>query len=142
MKISTRGRYGLRAMVDLALHYEKGYIPLKTIAGRQEISEGYLEQLFAILRKENLIDSVRGAQGGYRLSDSPENIEVGKILRALEGPIVPVECAANRGDPKCQRYSNCSTRSLWEKMRHSIEEVVDSVSLKDLILDNTSNDKS
>ena len=139
MKISTKGRYGLRAMVDLALHYDEGYIPLRNIASRQDISEGYLEQLFAMLKKEGLVKSARGAQGGYKLSDSPENIDVGMILRALEGSLVPVECVLETNPTNCQRYGECTTRIIWEKMRDSIDEVVDSINLRDLILKNEEN---
>lgn len=135
MKISTRGRYGLRAMVDLALHYDEGYIPLRNIANRQEISDGYLEQLFAMLKKEGLVKSARGAQGGYKLADRPENINVGDILRALEGSLAPVDCVAQTAPKNCLRYDECVTKLIWEKMRDSIDQVVDSINLNHLILE-------
>lgn len=134
MKLSTRGRYGLRAMLDLALHYDDGYISLRNIAERQEISEGYLEQVFAMLKKDGLVKSVRGAQGGYKLSYPPEDITVGMILRTLEGSLAPVECVDGENPSKCSRYDECVTKFIWEKMRDSLYEVVDSISLEDLAL--------
>lgn len=134
MKLSTRGRYGLRAMLDLALHYDDGYISLRHIAERQEISEGYLEQVFAMLKKDGLVKSVRGAQGGYKLSHPPEDITVGMILRTLEGSLAPVECVDGENPSKCSRYDECVTKFIWEKMRDSLYEVVDSISLEDLAL--------
>lgn len=134
MKLSTRGRYGLRAMLDLALHYDDGYISLRHIAERQEISEGYLEQVFAMLKKDRLVKSVRGAQGGYKLSHPPEDITVGMILRTLEGSLAPVECVDGENPSKCSRYDECVTKFIWEKMRDSLYEVVDSISLEDLAL--------
>lgn len=135
MKISTKGRYGLRAMVDIAIHYDEGYIPLRAIASRQGISEGYLEQLFAMLKKEGLVKSARGAQGGYRLADSPKNITVGMILRALEGSLAPVDCVGEINPTDCMRYDECLTKLIWEKLRDSIDEVVDSISLSHLVLE-------
>ncbi len=134
MKLSTKGRYGLRAMVDLALHYDEGYISLRHIAERQEISEGYLEQVFAMLKKEGLVRSARGAQGGYKLSYRPEDITVGMVLRALEGSLAPVDCVDGVNPSRCSRYDECVTKLIWEKMRDCLDEVVDSISLKDLIL--------
>ncbi|MFN2363905.1 MAG: Rrf2 family transcriptional regulator, partial [Halarsenatibacteraceae bacterium] len=92
MKISTRGRYGLRAMIDLAINEEGEAIPLRVIAEREDISEQYLEQLFANLRKSGLVKSVRGAHGGYLLNREPENITAGDVFRVLEGPVSPVDC--------------------------------------------------
>ena len=134
MKLSTKGRYGVKAMVDLAIHNSEGQIALKNIAERQEISENYLEQLFAILRKAGLVKSTRGAQGGYILADKPENISVGTILRALEGSLAPVDCVSE--DPvKCGRSQICVTKFIWEKIRDSVNDVVDSITLKDLVED-------
>ena len=92
MKISTKGRYGLRLMVDLAVHYEQGLVPLKEIAVRQEISEKYLEQIMMQLNRSGLVRSVRGAQGGYCLAQPPESITVGAVLRVMEGSLAPVDC--------------------------------------------------
>ncbi|MDN5345134.1 MAG: hypothetical protein PWQ18_1248, partial [Clostridia bacterium] len=129
MKLSTRGEYGLRAMFDLAQHYGEGPIPIKSVAERQDISEHYLEQLIAVLRKAGLVKSVRGAQGGYTLSRDPEEITVGDIIRVLEGPIAPVDCLnVNEGDG-CERAETCVTRDIWEKVRDSITDVLDSFTL-------------
>ena len=134
MKLSTRGRYGLKAMFQLALHHGEGPISLNQIAEKQNLSENYLEQLFSILRKEGLLSSVRGAQGGYMLKDSPENITVGTILRALEGNMSPSECAIDDNND-CSREDGCATRLVWVKIKDSIDEVIDSITLQDMIND-------
>lgn len=133
MKLSTKGRYGVKAMLDLALHSIEGQISLKSIAERQEISENYLEQLFAVLRKAGLVKSIRGSQGGYMLADAPENITVGAILRALEGSLAPVDCVTEDHSEKCNRAEACVTRIVWEKIRDGVNSVVDSISLMDLM---------
>ncbi|MDP4181287.1 MAG: Rrf2 family transcriptional regulator [Bacillota bacterium] len=133
MKLSTKGRYGVKAMLDLALHNSEGNISLKSIAERQELSENYLEQLFASLRKAGLVKSMRGAMGGYVLSDSPENITVGSVLRALEGSLAPVSCVCEDVATECSRYECCVTKMIWEKMRDGVNQVVDSISLQNLI---------
>jgi Rrf2 family transcriptional regulator, cysteine metabolism repressor len=135
MKLSTKGRYGVKAMLDLALHNSEGQIALKNIAERQEISENYLEQLFATLRKAGLVNSTRGSQGGYVLANDPENITVGSILRALEGSLAPVECVLEKDPTSCTRSDRCVTRLLWTKIRDSVNQVVDSISLQDLVED-------
>lgn len=132
MKLSTRGRYGLKAMFQLALHYGDGPISLKQIAQEQNLSENYLEQLFSTLRKDGLLNSVRGAQGGYLLSKSPDKITVGNILRSLEGDLSPSDCV---GSDECEMEPTCVTKTVWEKMKHSIDEVVDSINLQDMIED-------
>jgi Rrf2 family cysteine metabolism transcriptional repressor len=129
MQISTRGRYGLRAMVDMALHATEGPMALRVIAERQGISESYLEQVFTGLRKAGLVRASRGSQGGYELSSPAGEITVGEILRALEGPIVPVHCV---GDSRCEREKYCITRSFWEELRDKINGFLDSTSLQDL----------
>lgn len=129
MQVSTRGRYGLRAMVDIALHATEGPMSLRVIAERQDISESYLEQVFTSLRKTGLVRASRGSQGGYELSRPAGEIRVGEILRALEGPIVPVFCV---GDSQCEREKYCITRSFWEELRDIINDFLDSVSLQDL----------
>lgn len=133
MKLSTKGRYGVKAMVDLAVNYENGLVSLKSIAIRQGISENYLEQLFAILKKDGLVKSVRGAQGGYKLSSSPSEITVGSILRALEGSFAPSDCIEEDEPKDCENYNKCITKILWIKMRDSINNVLNSTTLKDLI---------
>jgi Rrf2 family protein len=133
MKLSTKGRYGVKAMLDLALHSSEGNISLKSIAERQELSENYLEQLFASLRKAGLVKSVRGAQGGYILSDSADKISVGSVLRALEGSLAPVSCVSEDNASSCDRYVFCVTKMIWEKMMNGVNQVVDSISLQDLV---------
>ena len=133
MKLSTKGRYGVKAMFDLAQNYGSGPIPLNTIARRNNISEHYLEQLIAVLRKAGLVKSVRGAQGGYILSKSPETITVGDIIRVLEGPIAPVDCV-NEDEPEhCENADFCITRNIWAKVRDSVAQVLDSITLKDML---------
>ncbi|TCL69370.1 BadM/Rrf2 family transcriptional regulator [Hydrogenispora ethanolica] len=136
MKISTRGQYGIRAMLELALHNQDGPVTLKTIAEKQQISEPYLEQLIAALRKSGLVTSVRGALGGYNLTRDPAEIKIGDILRVLEGPIAPVECVAEDSEADvCRLSGHCATRILWQRLRDSMVEVLDSTTLADLIND-------
>lgn len=134
MKLSTKGRYGLKAMFELALNEGKGPIPLKKIGLRQNISDQYLEQLFLNLRKANLVKSVRGAYGGYLLSRAAKDITVGDILRVLEGPIAPSECVLY-SDLDCELMNTCVTKVIWEKIKKSIEDVIDSISLEDMVKD-------
>lgn len=134
MRISTRGEYGVRAMFDLAINHGQGPISLKTIAERQVISEHYLEQLMAALRKAGLVTSKRGAQGGYELAYSPDEIKVGDIVRVLEGPITPLDClAVNTGTgPYCAQPEQCVLRGLWKSLQDSMEQVLDNTTLEDL----------
>lgn len=132
LKITTKGHYGVRAMLDLAQHYGEGPISLKSVAERQGFSEPYLEQLIGTLRKAGLLKSVRGAQGGYILAREPRDISVGDIIRVLEGPIAPVECVSEEAIDKCERSQCCVTKGVWEKVKTSIEEVLDSITLEDL----------
>ncbi|NLC77024.1 MAG: Rrf2 family transcriptional regulator [Clostridia bacterium] len=132
MKLSTRGEYGLRAMFDLALRQGEGPVPLKDVAERQEISGHYLEQLIAGLRKAGLVKSVRGAQGGYMLARPPNEITVGDIVRVLEGPIGPTECVSQEDQTACERSETCIARRVWQRVRDSIVEVMDSITLADM----------
>jgi Rrf2 family transcriptional regulator, cysteine metabolism repressor len=134
VKLSTKGRYGVAAMYDLALHYGQGPISLKSVASRQGISEHYLEQLMGTLRKSGYVKSVRGAQGGYTLTKDPAQISVGDIIKIMEGPIAPVDCLLTDAvdNEYCQRASICVTRGVWAKVRDSINGVLDSISLADL----------
>ncbi|SMC59569.1 RrF2 family transcriptional regulator [Sporomusa malonica] len=135
MKLSTKGRYGVAAMYDLALHYGQGAISLKSVAQRQGISEHYLEQLMGTLRKAGYVKSVRGAQGGYALTKEPAQISVGDIIRIMEGPIAPVDCLLSDEDASrtfCARVNICVTRGVWAKVRDSITSVLDSITLADL----------
>lgn len=132
MKLSTKGRYGVKAMLDLAVRYGEAPISIKSISQRQNISEYYLEQLFSPLRKANLIKSIRGAQGGYVLNREPQDITVKEIMEVLEGPIEISECV--EGTP-CDNMDCCATRILWGKIKHSIDSVMQSVTLKDMVDD-------
>lgn len=133
MKISTRGRYGLRALVDLASAGDECK-NLKSIAKSQGLSEAYLEQLFAPLKKAGFIQSIRGAQGGYRLSRLPEEITAGDILRVLEGPMYPVSCVQDQENAQCgtSHCQVCAAKDLWTKIYDSVKEVLESVTLADL----------
>ncbi len=135
MHLSTRGHYGLLAMFDLAEHYGSGPIPLKTVAERQNISDNYLEQLIAVLRKAGLVRSVRGAQGGYILAREPGSITVGDIIRAMEGPIAPVDCVSEVEPAECDQADSCITRLVWTRVRDKLAEVMDSISLADMLRD-------
>lgn len=135
MKLSTKGRYGVKAMFYLALHQSEGQIPLKNIAEEQGISENYLEQLFATLRKSGLVKSVRGSQGGYTLAQNSDQITVGQVLRALEGSLAPVDCVLEDEPTECNKAGGCVTRIVWERIRDSINNVVDSITLDDLVKD-------
>lgn len=140
MKLSTKGRYGLRAILDLALHAKEDVIPLSEIAIRQDISISYLEQLISRLRKAGIVTSVRGAQGGYRLNKNPETLSVGEILRALEGDLQPVNCAEVTGDGEsCSASDNCVTKFVWIRITDSINNAVDSIMLSELIEESEKN---
>ena len=138
MKVSTKSRYGLAAMVDLAEQYGKGPVALRSVAARQQVSEHYLEQLMSSLRKAGVVHSIRGAQGGYVLARDPASISVGDIVRAMEGPIAPVDCLlADRGEnnPYCEKTCECIRRDIWQKMGDSIKVTLDSISLVSLCRD-------
>ncbi len=130
MRVSTKGRYGLRALVDLAQHEDGKAIPIREISERQNISEQYLEQLFATLRKAELVKSVRGAHGGYMLNHEPEEISVGDIITTLEGPIAPVDCVVE--DDFCNYVDKCSIHGLWEELADAINGVIENMTLADL----------
>ena len=132
MKISTRGRYSLEALLYLALHTTEGsYMSIRDIAENTGVTEGYLEQLFIPLKKESLIQSIRGAQGGYQLGKNSKHIFVGDILRAVEGTLEPVACIQTK---KCPQESTCITHHLWGKIFSSMIEFIDSISLQDLVI--------
>ena len=132
MKISTKGRYALRLMLDLASNDSGTPIRLKDVAKRQGISEKYLEQIISILNKAGFVRSVRGPQGGYSLSRTPADYTVGMILRLTEGSLCPVDCAAEENG-SCDREDVCVTRMLWKKLDDAISSVVDHVSLEELL---------
>ncbi|MCX6384132.1 MAG: Rrf2 family transcriptional regulator [Actinobacteria bacterium] len=132
MKISTKGRYGLRALLDLATNYNGQYIALKTIAKRLEVSEDYLEQVFSILRKANLVKSIKGSQGGYTLTNDPSKMTIGSILRTLEGDLSVVN---NTIDEK--KYDNavdyCLKINVWDKINKNVNRLIESMTLEDLV---------
>lgn len=132
MKISTRGRYALRLMLDLASNYENNVISIKDIAIRQEISDKYLEQIIAVLNKAGFVRSVRGPQGGYSLKKKPEDYTVGMILRLTEGSLAPVQCI-EEDEPVCNREAQCATVEVWKKINQAVNEVVDNITLADLM---------
>ena len=131
MKLSTRGRYGIHAMYDLAVNYGDGPQSIKCIAERQGVPEAYLEQLIAMLRREKLVISNRGAQGGYRLAREPREITVGDVLRALEGGLNLVDCLDE--EDTCGKSCACPSRIVWMKIRDGLNQVVDGITLQDMI---------
>lgn len=132
MKLSTKGRYGVKAMVDLAVNYGKNPISIKSISQRQNVSEYYLEQLFSSLRKAGFIKSIRGAQGGYVLNKCPKDIKISEIMYVLEGPIEISDCIDGT---QCNNVDCCATRLLWEKIKNSIDSVMEAVTLQDIVDD-------
>ena len=132
MKLSTKGRYGLRAMIDLASHEEEGAVSIASISERQNISESYLEQLVAKLKKAGLVVSIRGAAGGYRLARPASGISVGDVLRALEGDVRAVICTAQT-EEGCEGEELCVTKYVWQRINESIEKTVDEMMLDQLV---------
>ena len=133
MKLSTRGRYGIHAMYDLALNADGGPQPIKALAERGGIPEAYLEQLFAVLKREKLVTSTRGAQGGYVLARKPSEITVGDVLRALEGGLSLVDCLDE--EEACGKSCACPSRIVWQKLRDGLNAIVDGITLRDMIAD-------
>ena len=133
MKLSTKGRYGLRAIIDLARYSENEPVSISSIASRQDISERYLEQLVGLLRKAGLVKSIRGASGGYVLAKDMCDISVGDVLRALEGDLEPVKCMAVNGESGCSSSGECVTKYVWQKINDSINQTVDNMKLSELV---------
>ncbi|MGZ4112366.1 MAG: RrF2 family transcriptional regulator, partial [Tumebacillaceae bacterium] len=136
MKLSSRGHYGLMAITYLAQKADQGPIPIKSIAAAEEIPEQYLEQIFVDLRKAGLVTSVRGARGGYKLGFPPEEINVGQVVKVLEGEIAPVECLhSTEEDPEscCTKTDHCTTKIVWEKLRDTMVAVLDDITLQDIV---------
>lgn len=131
MKISTRGRYALRLMIDLAIHGNGGVVSLRDVSKRQGISDKYLEQIVTPMAKAGLVRSMRGANGGYMLTRRPEEYTVGEILLPLEGDLAPVECATD--SEFCQRCNECVTVGLWREIHQAVAQVVDNTTLADLV---------
>lgn len=132
MKISTKGRYALRLMLDLAIYNTGEPISLKDVAKRQQISDKYLEQIISMLNKAGYVRSVRGSQGGYLLSREPKDYTVGMVLRLAEGDLAPVSCVGDNS-VACDRKDNCVTMRVWEKLYDAICGVVDEITLEDLV---------
>ena len=133
MRFSSRSHYGLRAMIVLAQAYHQGPLALAEIARSENLSLGYLEQLITSLRRAGLVKATRGSRGGYKLAVSPSQVSVGEVLRALEGPLAPAECASENSQlASCQREAECPSRLLWERVRDTVAGVLDSTTLADL----------
>lgn len=133
MMVSTKGRYALRVMIDIAQHKDEGYISLKDVAERQEISMKYLELIAAILNRAGYLKSKRGKAGGYMLSRHPEDFNIGQILKLTEGSLAPVTCMENSGCVGCRRAAKCLTLPMWIKLDNMIDSYLEGISLKDLM---------
>lgn len=134
MMISTRGRYALRVMLDLAEHAQEGYIPMKDVAQRQNVSLKYLEKILPVLAKNGIITGVQGKGGGYRLTRPAQNYTLGEILRLTEGSLAPVACL-ECGAQGCDRAATCRTLPVWTKLDRIISDYLDSVTIADLLQD-------
>lgn len=135
MKISTKGRYALRVLLDLAEHASDGYIPLKTIAARQEISKSYLDQIMMILNKTDYLDTTIGLHGGYRLAKKPDQYIVGDLLRLTEGSFALIACLEG-DESSCSRHCDCKSRKVWQGLGAVIAEYLDHITLQDILDDN------
>lgn len=136
MMLSTKGKYGLRAFIDLAVWGEKEPVSLTSIAERQDISVSYLEQLMAKLKRAGLVNSIRGVNGGYVIAKSAEEISVGDVLRALEGDLTPVECVgigSNSEGTRCNGSSHCVSKIVWKRINDSINDTVDNIYIGELV---------
>lgn len=131
MMISSKGRYALRVMIDLAEHQDEGYIPLQTIVGREGISEKYLESILGVLSKAKLLDAVRGKGGGYRLARRPEDYTTFEILSLTEGSLAPVTCLEH--GQNCENAASCRTLPLWQGLDKAIADYLGSYTLEDLV---------
>ena len=131
MKISTRTRYGIRAVLELAVGYGQGPLQLKVIAQHQDISVKYLEQIIAMLKSGGLVRSVRGAKGGYILAKSPNQVKLSDVFACLEGPVNTVDCIENQN--YCARAADCLARQVWTQVQNAINNVLQSITLQDLV---------
>lgn len=132
MKISTKGRYALRMLIDLAEHRGDGFIPLKDVAERQDISKQYLEQIVTLLNTSNILRSSRGKQGGYMLAKEPSQYTIGQVLRLTEGNLTPVVCLDDEIN-RCPKAATCKTLPIWKKFSTVITDYLDSVTLQDML---------
>ena len=133
MKLSTRARYGLRALIDLGVYSDMGVTSIQSIAQRQKISVSYLEQLMAKLKRAGFVESIRGAGGGYRLAENGEDFSVGEVLRVLEGNMEPVSCSGYQKENRCEDFDICVAKYVWKRINDSITEAVDTITLGELI---------
>ena len=133
MKLSTRSRYGVRALLELAIDYNQGPLQIKTIAEREKISNKYLEQLISLLKTAGLVLSIRGPKGGYVLAKPPEEVKLSDVFRILEGPVTTFDCLIDKS--YCTRCGDCLTKNIWLKMQEAINGVLGAVTLKDMALD-------
>ena len=131
MKLSTRTRYGIRAILELAKNHGKGPLQIKTIAQRQDISVKYLEQLITILKSAGFVRSIRGSKGGYMLAKAPNEIKLNDVFNALEGPTATVECIENEN--YCARVADCVARQVWVQLQEAIDNVLKAITLQDLV---------
>jgi Rrf2 family protein len=132
MKISTKGRYALRMLIDLAEHQNCGFVSLKDIADRQKISKKYLEQIIPVFNHADILKTTRGSQGGYMLAKTPDKYTVGEILRLTEGSLAPVDCL-NEHPIRCERSADCATLPVWQGLSRVINEYLDSITLQDIL---------
>lgn len=132
MKISTKGRYALRMLIDLAQHSGEGFVALKDIAARQNISKKYLEQIVPVLNRSDILTTNRGYQGGYKLAKNPSAYTVGDILRLTEGSLAPVACLDNE-PAGCDKIDECTTIQIWQGLSRVINEYLDSITLQDIL---------
>jgi len=133
MKISTKGRYALEAITDLAIHAGMNYESIRSIAERRRMSDNYLEQIFLLLRKAGVVESVRGPQGGYRIARELESITAGDVLHAVEGRMAPVHCLdSTLGEEPCKKEDRCVTRRIWLRMMLEMDAVLGQVTIADL----------
>ena len=134
IKFSTKGEYGIRMMVEIARHYGDGPVSLTDVAREEDLPLPYLEQLVSRLRKDGLLLSRHGARGGYELARSPRDINIGDVLRALEGPIAPMLCATeSHDDVECARQSTCTVSTVWQRVRDAIAGALDAITLAELV---------
>ena len=133
MRISTKGRYALRMLVDLAEHRNDGFVALKDIAKRQNISKKYLEQIVPVLNKSNILQTNRGFQGGYRLAVTPDKCTVGEIIRLTEGTLSPIACIDDDGEVRCDRSAECATLYVWQGLKEVVTNYLDGITLQDII---------
>jgi Rrf2 family protein len=131
MRLSTKSRYGTRAVLDIALHYKNGPVTLKEMSRRQDVSRKYLGQIINHLLTADILESIRGPQGGYVLSRPPDSIRLGDIIRALDGSVAPSRCVDNPA--VCERNAKCVTREVWTRVKESVESVIDETTVADLM---------